>query len=133
MRFFCFVIFFLLSVQPTFAAIGQAPDPNAESFRRKGVFSVYTRTSPQVKVREYSYHGVVFAASWHGSRMPNLKRLFGSRYQDYETVHQKKAFRNERVKAGDMIIRTGGHMRDLFGLVFIPSLAPPGFTIKDVR
>lgn len=131
--FVFFFFFFSLFSQTAFSAMGDHPDPDASLFREKGLYLVYIRTASQVKILEYFYNGAVFAASWHGSRMPDLKKLFGSRYQDYESKHQKGSFRNESVQAGDMIVHTGGHMRAVFGLAFIPALAPPGFTLEDVQ
>lgn len=90
-------------------------------------------------VREYvSPSGTVFAVSWHGPTPPDLRTLLGSYFGEYTAAAAKAPLRPGRrylalkTQSG-AVIQTGGHMRDLRGRAFIPSLFPSGVSEGDIQ
>jgi hypothetical protein len=89
-----------------------------------------------VIVNEYvSSSGTVFAVSWHGPRPPDLSQLLGSYYPQYQAAatapHRQRG--SLVVKTDQLVIETGGHMRDLHGRAYIPSLLPPDVSTEEIR
>jgi hypothetical protein len=71
--------------------------------------------------------GVVYAVTWHGHRMPDLRELFGS--------YAAQLSRRDRVKGGrhgmaftgtDFMMRATGHGQTFAGRAWVPSLVPAG-------
>lgn len=133
-----FWLFLLGGSIAAYAEIGGPPDPRTVPARilaqgdGKAVI-VRERVSGSLRVQEYLWNGKVFGTCWTGARMPNMKNLFGSRYVEYEAAHKQRILRGESVMTSDMVVQTGGHMRDLHGVALIPSLAPPGFSGGQLR
>jgi hypothetical protein len=87
-------------------------------------------------VNEYvAPDGTVFAVSWRGPRPPDLSRMLGSYYSEYQTAlaqtHQMR--RQLRIETSKVVVQTGGHMRDLWGRAFVPSLMPSGVTSQEIK
>lgn len=87
-------------------------------------------------VREYATTaGVVFAVSWDGPFMPDLRTLLGSSFSALTSAAAAvpKAGRSQlQVKNSDLIIESGGHMRAYSGRAWIPSALPTGFTSANI-
>jgi hypothetical protein len=88
-------------------------------------------------LREYvSGSGVVFAVTWDGPMLPDLKALLG-KYFDTMVAESAKAPRAGRARIGvnlpEVVINSGGHMRAFEGSAWIPAEFPAGFTADDVR
>ena len=128
------------------AALGGLP----EQFDAEGatVASSATSTGPNytmrdttlasgTRVREYvSNGGVVFAVSWEGPVMPDLKGLLGKYFDTMvaESTRSPKAGRSQiAVNLPEVAINSGGHMRAFEGSAWIPAALPAGFTSDDVR
>lgn len=102
-------------------------------------FSVQEIATPLgVTVREYvSPDGIVFAVSWRGPVPPDLSTLLGSYYDQYKAaaasskVHPGQ--RHLTVQTDQVVVQTGGHMRDLWGRAFVPVLIPPGVDEAEIR
>jgi hypothetical protein len=93
-------------------------------------------------VREYvSPAGVVFAVRWSGPAMPNLKQTLGTYFSEFQAaIRQQRADLVHRVGHNHLAIRTpslvvhaGGHMRQYFGIAYVPSLLPPNLSITDLH
>jgi hypothetical protein len=87
-------------------------------------------------VNEYlSPDGLVFAISWRGPRPPDLSQMLGSYFSDYQAaLNQSHQMRRQlRVKSATVVVETGGHMRDLWGRAYVPSLIPSGVTTEEIR
>ncbi len=87
-------------------------------------------------VNEYvSADGTVFAISWRGPRPPDLSQMLGSYFSDYQTaLAQTRQMRRQlRVDTRSVVVQTGGHMRDLWGRAFVPSLMPSGVSTEEIR
>jgi hypothetical protein len=87
-------------------------------------------------VREYVANGVVFAVSWNGPFLPNLRDLLGSHFDTLtaETARHPKAGSGQvRIQRSDVTIESGGHMRAYEGRAWVNSLLPAGFNTGDIE
>lgn len=92
-------------------------------------------------VREYvSPAGVVFAVSWSGRAMPDLQQALGTYFAQYQTAVKAQRAAGERaghhhvvIHAPSLVVHAGGHMRQYFGLAYVPSLVPPNLSISDLH
>lgn len=88
-------------------------------------------------VREYvAGGGVVFAVTWNGPVLPDLKSLLGKYFDTMvaESTRLPKAGRSPMgVHRPDVVIHSGGRMRAFEGSAWIPAAFPAGFTADDVR
>ena len=93
-------------------------------------------TPAGVTVNEYlSPNGTVFAVSWRGPRPPDLSQLLGSYFAEYQTAaasaHAQR--RPSFIQSENLVVETGGHMRDLRGRAYVPALLPPGLSADDIQ
>ncbi|HTX05148.1 MAG TPA: DUF2844 domain-containing protein [Steroidobacteraceae bacterium] len=93
-------------------------------------------------VREYvSPAGVVFAVSWSGRAMPNLQQTLGTYFTQLQAaVKTQRADHAHRlghdqleVRTPELVVHAGGHMRQYFGIAYVPSLLPPNLSISDLH
>lgn len=87
-------------------------------------------------IREYvGADGKVFAVSWRGPFVPNLKQTLGSYFDEYAA--SAKAGRQDRnhvqVRANDLVVQVGGHMRAYYGRAYLPQALPSGVTAGDIQ
>jgi hypothetical protein len=92
-------------------------------------------TEAGVTVNEYiSANGTVFAVSWRGPRPPDLSQLLGSYFTEFEAAAAAPHPQRHLVlKTPELVVETGGHMRDLRGRAYIPSLLPPNLSTEEIR
>ena len=80
--------------------------------------------------------GVVFAVTWDGPMLPDLKSLLG-KYFDTMVAESAKAPRAGRARIGvnlpEVVINSGGHMRAFEGSAWLPAALPAGFSVDDLR
>lgn len=80
--------------------------------------------------------GVVFAVSWSGPYIPDLKELLGVHF-DAMVEHAGKTARAGRsqlvLKRSDLVIVSGGHMGAFQGRAWLPAQLPAGFTPGDIK
>lgn len=93
-----------------------------------------------IVVREYvSPAGVVFAVSWSGPAMPNLQQTLGTYFAEFKAaVKSQRADRrlghhHLEVRTPRLVVHAGGHMRQYFGMAYVPSLLPPNVSISDLH
>jgi hypothetical protein len=89
-------------------------------------------------IREYlAPSGVVFAVAWNGLAHPDFETILGSYTGDYRkaktSTPRKHGQRSARFVGSQVIVETGGHMRDLRGRAYVPSLVPEGVNINEIR
>lgn len=89
-----------------------------------------------VWVREYAtLSGTVFAVTWRGPAMPNLKQVLGSHYAAYAAA-APAAPRADRhhltVRANDLVVHLSGHMRAFVGRAYLESAVPTGVSVSDL-
>ncbi|MDL2357321.1 MAG: DUF2844 domain-containing protein [Pseudomonadota bacterium] len=101
-------------------------------------FTVQTSTLPSgTVVREYTTpDGAVFAVSWQGPFLPDLRTLL-AKYFDVlttETARRPKAGHSQvRIDKPEVTIESTGHMRAYAGRAWIAGALPAGFTSADIE
>ena len=102
----------------------------------QGMYRVHEIQLPSgTLVREYAgLDGAVFAVTWHGPYVPNLRQLFG-RYFDAYVGAAKTPYADHHhlvVKQGDLVVEASGHMRAFNGRAYLPQAIPNGLSIGDL-
>jgi hypothetical protein len=91
-----------------------------------------------MRVREFlNRDGIVFAVTWSGPVVPNLRTLLGSSFESYikglGALKHPGTQRSLRLASGDLIVESGGHMRAYGGRAYLPPLIPAGASPADLR
>lgn len=136
----------LLFAAPTWAALGQPVASVASDQQRLGgerrsiaadAFSVEEITSASgTVVREFvSPGGQVFAISWRGPVRPDLRQLLGEHFAAFTRAAAEAGHRRHplAVRTGELVVESGGHVRDFRGRAYLPALMPEGVSEAAVR
>ncbi|HEY3784034.1 MAG TPA: DUF2844 domain-containing protein [Steroidobacteraceae bacterium] len=94
------------------------------------------RTPGNTVVREYvSAAGRVFAVTWHGPLLPDLRETLGSYFTQYEQAAgaPHSDHRHLSIEQPDLVVHSHGHMRAFFGEAWVPSLLPPNFPVDEIK
>lgn len=131
-----------LQLSPAWARLGEPFRPLKKSAART-VFSaagymVHESTCDARVLREYvAPSGIVFAVAWKGLTHPDNVELLGNYADQYrQALDQTPAGpgrRPVRVTAAQVVVEKWGHMRNLQGRAYLPSLLPPGVTADAIR
>ncbi len=96
-----------------------------------------TTLASGTRVREYvSAGGLVFALTWDGPTLPDLKALLGKYFDTMaaESARMPRAGRSSMaISLPEVVINSGGRMRAFEGSAWIPAELPAGFTAADLR
>jgi Protein of unknown function (DUF2844) len=90
-------------------------------------------------VREYvTSDGRVFAVSWHGTSMPNMKQILGSYFQQYTAgAEAARAARPGRrplnIQQPGLVVQNSGHIHAYTGRAYDPGLLPTGVTANAIQ
>lgn len=93
-------------------------------------------------VREYvSPAGVVFAVSWNGPAKPNLAQTLGAYFTQYQAAVNSLRAQSTRprghnhleIRTPSLIVHAGGHMREYFGIAYVPALMPQNLSVSDLH
>ncbi len=138
----------LAAVQPAHAALGESADSitadieslsamRGATISRDG-YTVQTIKSDAATVREYlSPSGVVFGIAWNGMSHPDLTQLLGTYAGEYRDAlrqtPRKPGRRSLQVKSNHIVVEKWGHMRNLQGRAYVPSLIPQGVSVDDIK
>jgi hypothetical protein len=141
----------LLQGALAYAALGSAPSNFGDAPVRQGARSlaaatatvapVYTVSQSTLDsgtvVREYSgIDGVVFAVSWNGPALPDLRTLLGDKFASMTSAAAKRSKAGHSqlaVDQPDVVIVSNGHMRSFAGRAWIPSALPAGFDTSTIE
>lgn len=100
-------------------------------------YTVERMQSPANQVREFvSPSGVVFGVAWDGISHPDLDRLLGAYAPEFRRAAARASAgnrRHRRVRVGDLVVETWGHMRSLHGRAWVASLVPSGVSADAIR
>ena len=101
-------------------------------------YSVHEMRDPNgTTVREFvSPAGQVFAVSWQGPYVPNLRQLLGGYFDQYMSAAENSERIHRRVvhlEAGDLVFESGGHMRFIVGRAYLRSKLPEGASVDVIR
>ena len=147
------LMFFVTLLQGTlaYAALGSAPSDfggtpvrAARSLAAAGnntANAIYTVSQSTLDsgtiVREYTdAAGKVFAVSWSGPTLPDLRTLLGSKFTALTdaTGRRTQAGHSQlALNQSDVVIVSNGHMRSFAGHAFIPSAVPAGFDTTTIE
>lgn len=104
--------------------------------------NLYTQHEIQLEtgtiVREYATPaGVVFAVSWQGPVLPDLSALLGPYFKTFKLEAERVRASGRRggpliIARTDLVVQSGGRMRDFFGHAYAPALVPAGVKVNDV-
>ncbi|MGP8154054.1 MAG: DUF2844 domain-containing protein [Smithella sp.] len=138
----------LLVAQQAYATLGESADSITadkkalsavqSSVRASSKYMIYEIQSKANTVREYvSPSGIVFGIAWNGLTYPDLTLLLGS----YASEHQKAASNVKRqpgrrfikIKSDNVVVEKWGHMRNLQGRAYAPSLIPQGVNVNEIK
>lgn len=141
-----------LSARPAYAGLGATTASiEADRVNMKGQlrgrseagYSVQEITAASgTVVREYvSPSGVVFAVSWYGPSMPNLQQTFGSYFTQFQAAVQTRRAQEPHLRGHNhleihtpsLVVHALGHMRQYFGVAYVPSLMPPNLSVSDLH
>ncbi|RZT09099.1 Protein of unknown function [Duganella sp. CF402] len=103
--------------------------------------AIYTVTQSTLDsgtvVREYSdSNGAVFAVSWKGPTLPDLRTLLGDKFtvMTSNAAKRPKAGHSQlAVEQSDVVIISNGHMRAFAGQAWIPGALPAGFDTSTIE
>ena len=142
------LVAFLIPSDQAYALLGESRDTISADFNAlKAVrrattsnqeYSVEEALSDATTVREYvSTSGVVFAIAWNGYVHADLEQLLGSYWSAYSVARQNTARKHGRkrqqVTTDAVVVETWGHMRDLRGRAYVPSMIPTGVNIDEIK
>lgn len=79
--------------------------------------------------------GTVFAVSWAGPYLPDLKAILGSSFDALTAQAGKRARGSSQVSVQqpDLVIISGGHMGAFQGQAWLPQKLPAGFNTGDIK
>jgi hypothetical protein len=107
------------------------------SFRTLKGYGVHEITTPAGgHVQEYLAGGKVFAVSWQGPVIPDLRQVLGSYYASFAqaaAAPHSGGHRHLRVEQPGLVVESHGHMRAFYGRAWDPSLLPQNFSVSDIR
>ena len=131
---------------PALASLGGDPTSvEADRASMKGALRVtptvdYTvheiQTPVGTVVREYiSPQGKVFAVSWRGPGIPDLRQVLGSYYGEFDQAATSTPSRNHHhrsIRTPGVIVESSGHLRTFSGRAWAPALLPANFSASDI-
>lgn len=138
----------LASASPAFAALGgDVTSIDADRVSMKGAlaafrtvkgYAVHEITTPSgVHVDEYvTADGKVFAVSWQGPFIPDLRQMLGAYYARYAqaaSAAHTGGHRHLRIEQPGLVVESNGRMRAFYGRAWDPALLPQNFTAADIR
>jgi hypothetical protein len=138
----------IIAVDPVRATLGESvvsiqSDRKALSAEQRGTaiqngFTVQEIKSGSTTVREYvSPAGIVFGVAWNGLMRPDLTQLLGAYSNEYHQAWRRIPHNRGRshldVKTNRVVVQQWGHMRNLRGRAYVPSLIPSGVSVDEIR
>jgi hypothetical protein len=100
-------------------------------------FDVHEITTEHgIDVREYvSRQGTVFATTWSGPALPDLKVVLGARYPLYAAGAQALGSSHKvfSMSTEGIVLRVVKLPRGFAGSAHVPALLPPGTSVDDIR
>jgi hypothetical protein len=99
-------------------------------------FTIHEITTPSgIQVREYSSPaGIVFAVTWKGAMIPDLKQLLGTYFSTFQQAGAQHTGHGPLlISRPDFVMQSSGHMRAFAGMAYAPALVPSGVSVTDLH
>jgi Protein of unknown function (DUF2844) len=100
-------------------------------------YSVHEMQTPYgTSVREFvSPGGVVFAVTWRGPFLPDLRQTLGAYFPIFESAPRPGRFGHAHlaVERSDLVVRSSGRPRSYSGLAYAPQLVPAGVAVDQLQ
>ena len=100
-------------------------------------YEIHELTLPSgTSVREYvTGAGIVFAVTWNGAALPDLRQILGSSFADYLGAAQSRhgGHHHLSLARSDLSIVSSGHMRAFTGRAVLLPLVPAGVSGNELR
>ena len=93
-------------------------------------------TAEGTRVREYASHvGTVFAVTWSGRSLPDLKIVLGQHYAAYAAATSGHRGNHHvfTIESADLVLHIRKLPRGFTGSAHVPALLPPGTVAADIR
>ena len=142
----CSIALAAAAASPALAALGEdVSSVGADLARMKGALRVTSTSAYTVHeitsadgtvVREYlSPQGMVFALSWHGPFMPDLRQVLGSYYGEYEQAASAPHYghRHLAVEEPGLVVQSSGRLRAFSGRAWVPGMVPADFSVDEIK
>lgn len=103
-----------------------------------GSYTVHETTLPSgTLVREYvSNAGVVFAVTWSGPFIPDLRQLLGLHFDTMvarQSAQSNAGHRFYSQREADLVIESGGHQGNFVGRAYLKSAIPAGVNEQEIQ
>lgn len=132
--------------QPARAALGGSADSvetdrlSMKGLIRPAVVGALKKRELQLPsgtvVTEYlNQGGSVYAVTWQGPTLPNLRQVLGNYFTNLQAAAKTPIVHHRvvRVESPDVVIESTGKMRAFSGRAWIPALLPSGVSPADIR
>ena len=138
----------ILAACPLAAAVaglgGDAASVEADRVSLKGAvrvtpeanFTVHEITTGKLQVHEYlSSGGKVFAVSWRGPGIPDLKQMLGEYYGQFAQAASAPHYNHHHlnIETPQVVVQSSGHTRSFFGRAWVPALLPQNFSVDQIE
>jgi hypothetical protein len=133
----CVVACLCLGPRSAFASLGEdesSIETDGARIDRQEKYTVYEiRTRSGTLIREYvAPAGKVFAVTWRGPGMPDLRPLLGKYFDVFRCAQRGHHARRRPfvIDEPDFVLHSSGRMRSFFGDAHVPSLVPDGVRVE---
>jgi hypothetical protein len=123
-----------------YAFLGGAPDSYPPYTSTIKILNNYTTTETTaqygVVITEFSNSSnAVFAINWSGPTRPDMTRLLGNYFSQYQTLlNQAKSLRGGLYqKSDDLVIFSHANLRNFSGYAYLPAQLPNGFDLNTLK
>jgi hypothetical protein len=103
---------------------------------QSALYSVHELQTPSgTTVREFADdNGIVFAVTWHGPFLPDLRQTLGAYFEAYQSAPRAKRYGHSHniVEEPGLVVHSNGHMRSFSGIAYVPQLVPTGVSIGQL-
>ena len=123
-------------------ATGRAPHDAKDAVvqRAQGGLLTYRETTDTygIVVRQYAdAAGAVYAVSWRGPAMPDVKALLGAYFQRFRDGASASAgdagLHTARVADGALVVENRTRLREFSGRAWLANALPPGVSAADIQ
>ena len=144
----CFSVAGLVGAEIAQAVLGESVDSVAmdlkilsASQRASTVqndYTIYNIKNDSISIREYvSPSGVVFGIAWNGMVHPDFTKFLGTYFREYQEALKQSPNNPGRrflqIKTVNVVVETWGHMRNVQGRAYVPTLIPKGVDTYEIK